>query len=451
MTRPRATEPLYGLLREAPTAHDAVLAQDLFDELVGAVSGRAVILGTPQVQRLLLGIFGCSPYLTLLIRRDPARLIDLLESCPDPFLSARIDRLHHEARGADHMAALMRVLRLFKSDVALLTALCDLGAVWSLRDVTRALTCAADAAVSCAVDFVFRAAHQRGEWTGTGGSQKSGYSVVAMGKHGAGELNYSSDIDLIVFFDLDRTTLRAGLEPAAFFVRATRAILKILQERTSDGYVFRTDLRLRPDPGATQIAISTEAAFNYYESFGQNWERAALIKARAIAGDLETGRALLRDLEPFIWRKYLDFAAIADIHAMKRQIHAFRGFGDIGVAGHNIKLGRGGIREIEFFVQTQQLIAGGRQKDLREPETLSVLERLQARGWITDEVAAQLSEAYVFLRGIEHRLQMLADEQTQTLPSDHDQLLRLARFSGFVSVASFSTQLLHHLGRVQHH
>ena len=156
-------------------------------------------------------------------------------------------------------------------------------------------------------------------------------------------------------------------------MRITRDLVRLLAERTGDGYVFRTDLRLRPDPGATPLAISTSSALVYYESVGQNWERAALIKARPVAGDLAAGHAVLADLAPYIWRKYLDFAAIADIHAMKRQIHAFRGFGTIGVAGHNIKVGRGGIREIEFFVQTQQLIAGGRQPELRVSETLLAL------------------------------------------------------------------------------
>ena len=149
-----------------------------------------------------------------------------------------------------------------------------------------------------------------------------------MGKYGAGELNYSSDIDLIVFFDPDLARVKPGLEPLAFFVRMTRDLVRLLQERTGDGYVFRTDLRLRPDPGATHVAMSIPAALNYYESYGQNWERAALIKARPVAGDLAAGHAFLDELAPFIWRKYLDFAAIADIHAMKRQIHAFKGFGD---------------------------------------------------------------------------------------------------------------------------
>ncbi len=142
-------------------------------------------------------------------------------------------------------------------------------------------------------------------------------------------------------------------------MRLTKRLVRILQDRTADGYAFRTDLRLRPDPGATAPAISVLAALQYYESMGQNWERAAMIKARPCAGDVAAGEGFLRELRPYVWRKYLDYAAIRDIHSIKRQIHAHKGHGKVAVAGHNVKLGRGGIREIEFFVQTQQLIAGG--------------------------------------------------------------------------------------------
>jgi glutamate-ammonia-ligase adenylyltransferase len=231
----------------------------------------------------------------------------------------------------------------------------------------------------------------------------------------------------------------------------TRDLVRILQERTAHGYVFRTDLRLRPDPGSTPLAISTDAALNYYESVGQNWERAAMIKARAVAGDIAAGQDLLKSLAPFVWRKYLDFAAIADIHAMKRQIHAVRGFGQIAVAGHDIKVGRGGIREIEFFVQTQQLIAGGRQPALRVPATLVALERLSEAGWIKPEVRDDLDGAYRFLRTVEHRLQMVADEQTQRLPDDPDRLAGLARFCGYPTTAPFAARLTAELERVQAH
>jgi glutamate-ammonia-ligase adenylyltransferase len=348
----------------------------------------------------------------------------------------------------------MAALRSFKNEIALLTALADLGGAWELTDVTGTLTQAADRAVQLAVRFLFRQAAAKGDWIAPDCSEperESGYIVLGMGKYGARELNYSSDIDLIVFYDKQRLKLRDSLEPQPFFVRMTRELVRILQERTGDGYVFRTDLRLRPDPGATQVALSTDAALTYYESFGQNWERAAMIKARPVAGDMEAGRALLAELAPFIWRKYLDFAAIADIHAMKRQIHAHRGFGEIGVAGHNIKLGRGGIREIEFFAQTQQLIAGGRQTDLRTPSTLAALDRLAARGWIRPGVRDDLSRSYVYLRGIEHRLQMVADEQTHELPVDTEALAAFARFAGHPTVASFSAELIGHLETVQRH
>ncbi|MGZ5852478.1 MAG: bifunctional [glutamine synthetase] adenylyltransferase/[glutamine synthetase]-adenylyl-L-tyrosine phosphorylase, partial [Hyphomicrobium sp.] len=349
--------------------------------------------------------------------------------------------------------AAMRALRAFKTEVALFTALADLGGVWPAMTVAAALSECADAALTGAVDFLFREAAAPGQWTAQGDGRVSpaGYIVLAMGKFGAGELNYSSDVDLIVFYDPDRIALAPEQEPAKFFVRLTRDLVQLLEERTGDGYVFRTDLRLRPDQGATQLALSTGAALVYYESFGQNWERAALIKARPCAGDLDAGHQLLAELAPFIWRKYLDFAAIADIHAMKRQIHAYRGFGTIAVAGHNIKLGRGGIREIEFFVQTQQLIAGGRQPDLRAPQTLEALRRLAARRWIKSEVARDLTEAYVFLRRIEHRLQMVADEQTHEIPDDPARLASFALFCGYPDVDAFSHELTRRLETVQRH
>jgi glutamate-ammonia-ligase adenylyltransferase len=270
-----------------------------------------------------------------------------------------------------------------------------------------------------------------------------------MGKMGAFELNYSSDIDLIVFYQPDTLALADKDDATAFYVRITRGLVKLLQERTADGYVFRVDLRLRPDPASTQIAVSTEVALNYYGSIGQNWERAALIKARACAGDLKAGETILAQLAPFIWRKYLDYAAVAEIEALKRQIHAYRGHEDIAVEGHNIKLGRGGIREIEFFVQTQQLVAGGRHPELRGRETLPTLAALVDGGWIGADARADLEAAYLFLRTVEHRLQMVADDQTHTLPSDSDGVERFARFAGFKDRDAFAEKLVEHLRKVQ--
>jgi glutamate-ammonia-ligase adenylyltransferase len=215
--------------------------------------------------------------------------------------------------------------------------------------------------------------------------------------------------------------------------------------------VYRVDLRLRPDPGSTQVAISTAAAFHYYESFGQNWERAAFIKARPVAGDIRAGEDFLRNLAPYIWRKYLDYNAISDIHAMKRQIHAAKGHAQIAVAGHNLKLGRGGIREIEFFVQSQQLIAGGRQPALRSPQTLEALAQLHALEWIDGSAASEMAQAYRFLRRMEHRLQMMADEQTHTLPATRPELEKFARFAGYRRYENFESELRDHLTRVQSH
>jgi len=275
--------------------------------------------------------------------------------------------------------------------------------------------------------------------------------VLAMGKLGAGELNYSSDIDLIVFFDRNATSLDPDIEPQPFFVRVTQALARLLQQRTGEGYVFRVDLRLRPDPASTQVAISTEAALHYYEREGRTWERAAMIKARPCAGDLAAGEALVAEIAPFVWRKHLDFAALADVHDMKRQMQTYRGQSEISVEGHNVKVGRGGIREIEFFAQTQQLIAGGRHPELRVRPTLLALNELANSNWITYEARDELTAAYEFLRRVEHRLQMIADEQTHTLPEQREAVERFANFFGYESRDAFAKDLVGQLNIVQGH
>ncbi len=435
--------------RGSGQADIAALAEEIAGEpALGALSAA---LGDAHIGHLLAGVMAGSPYLKSLIRRDPGRLQRILCADPVAHFTVLSNQLYRDMAATTDMVAAMRLVRVYKSEVALMVALADLGQVWPVMVVTETLTKCADTTVQSSVDFLFRMARARGDIAveAACAGAESGYIVLGMGKYGAGELNYSSDIDLIVFYDLSRARLKAGLEPSPFFVRITRDLVRLLDERTADGYVFRTDLRLRPDAGATQVALSTDAAMIYYESFGQNWERAALIKARPVAGDLEAGAMLLADLAPFVWRRYLDYAAIADVHAMKRQIHAFRGFGSIGVAGHNVKLGPGGIREIEFFAQTQQLIAGGRQKDLRVRRTLDALLCLEARNWIRPDVRADLSAAYLDLRRIEHRVQMVADEQTHELPSDDAALARFARFAGFQTVAEFSRHYTATLESVQ--
>jgi glutamate-ammonia-ligase adenylyltransferase len=407
----------------------------------------------PALARILAGIAEAAPYLWNAIGTKPARLLRLLGTDPAQNIAALIQKTKAAAARARSQLQLMRILREMKLEAALSIALADIGGVWALSQITEALTQVADTAVALSVDRLLRDAvrQKKIESADLKNPQSgSGYIVLAMGKMGARELNFSSDIDLMVFFDT-RVRLADGIEPAPFFIALTRDLIKIMQTRTADGYVFRVDLRLRPDPSSTQIAISTAAALDYYESRGQNWERAALIKARACAGDIAAGEQFLRDLSPFIWRKYLDFAAIAHVHEMKQQIHAYRGHGEIAVEGHNIKLGRGGIREIEFFVQTQQLIAGGRHTELRERGTVVTLSALAADGWIDQQARDELAAAYDFLRGVEHRLQMMADEQTHTLPASAGALDVFARFFGFRSRDEFADVLIAHLRNVERH
>ncbi len=407
--------------------------------------------GSP-LRTFLVGLLSNSPFLRDLAVRDAARLQSVLSDIP----GHRIARLLGEARRANAAseADLMRDLRLLKQDLALTLGLADIGGAIDLEQVTGALAGFADAALSAAIRFCLTDLASKGKFTPVDPDdpeRESGFIVLAMGKHGAMELNYSSDIDLIVLYDPEVAPVTASAEASVEFVRMTRRLVKIMQDRTADGYVFRTDLRLRPDPGATPLAMSVPGALSYYESLGQNWERAALIKARPCAGDIPAGEAFLQEIVPFIWRKYLDFAAIADVQSIKRQIHMHKGHGKIAVAGHNVKLGRGGIREVEFFVQTQQLIAGGRNPDLRGRRTLDMLDGLLEAGWIKEDAREELREAYIFLRNVEHRIQMLNDEQTQLLPKDDEGLLRIAYLSGFDSREAFETVFLGHLKRVQRH
>jgi [glutamine synthetase] adenylyltransferase / [glutamine synthetase]-adenylyl-L-tyrosine phosphorylase len=432
-------------------------AVDLWlSEIAKTAAGKAlkrIFAQAPKARALLDAVAEYSPYLWELARGNPARLVTVLEGDPDERLDSLLAETMRAVAGAEEEADAMRLLRLAKAEAALLIALADIGGVWPVMRVTSAMSELADTAVQAAARFALRNAARQGKLQLDAQRPEDGCGliVLAMGKMGAHELNYSSDIDLIVFYDPTAPAIRADVEPAGLYIRLTRGIVKLLQERTPDGYVFRVDLRLRPDPASTQIAISTPAGLSYYESTGQNWERAALIKARPCAGDLAAGETFLRDVSPFIWRKYLDFVAVADVHVMKRQIHAYKGHGDIAVEGHNVKLGRGGIREIEFFVQTQQLIAGGRHPELRGRSTLEMLAKLAAGGWIDGAVEHDLREAYLFLRNVEHRLQMVGDEQTHTLPGDSEELARFSRFLGFADRDAFATALVGHLAKVQRH
>ena len=444
-------------LFEMPLGQDADRAfekADSFLEETG-LGEAAASMDRAALRQVCASLLVHSPFLTHILRRHGTWLPAMAAAEPSAYFDDLIARTGALSELTDQ-ADLMRELRLAKLEAALLIALCDITKRWSLEQVTGALTRFADTAVQMALRWAFARAVNAGTILGRADGapaslETSGLTVLGMGKYGAGELNYSSDIDLVVFFEPGVLTVSDDSFERDVFVKLTQKLVKLLQERTEDGYVFRVDLRLRPDPGGTAVAVSLPAAEQYYESRGQNWERAAFIKARHVAGDPEVGAQFLSLISPFVWRRHLDFAAIDDIHSMKRQIHAVGGHGVIAVAGHNVKLGRGGIREIEFFVQTQQLIAGGRERSLRSPRTLEVLDRLEVEGWITAEARDELKQAYRFLRTLEHRLQMVDDEQTHTLPTEPEKLARIASFMGFPDLTRFEERVTAVLSGVQGH
>jgi [glutamine synthetase] adenylyltransferase / [glutamine synthetase]-adenylyl-L-tyrosine phosphorylase len=426
---------------------------DRISDPVAAAAARGVALDSTG-SKVLGGLFACSPYLTRLLLRDQIVAARILTEGPREVL----DRVMTDLDALDPLAMktadLMAVLRAAKRHAALAIAIADTLGVWGLEPVVVGLSDLADRAIRIAWRHALADQHRRGKLPLVDPADpliESGLICLAMGKLGARELNYSSDIDLVVFYD-DEAPLYSGVdELQRAFVQATRLVVKLLEERTADGYVFRTDLRLRPDAGATPLAVSTSAAENYYESLGQNWERAAYIRARAVGCDLEAAAKFLERMRPFIWRRHLDFAAIRDIHAIKRQIIAHRGGAEIAVEGHNLKLGRGGIREIEFFVQTQQLIWGGRDPHLREPRTADAMAALVAAGRVEAEIADVMMEAYGYLRRIEHRLQMVADAQTHDMPDTAEGMTRIAGFLGLDNVDELRGQLLHRLSTVAEH
>ncbi|HEY1301482.1 MAG TPA: bifunctional [glutamine synthetase] adenylyltransferase/[glutamine synthetase]-adenylyl-L-tyrosine phosphorylase [Stellaceae bacterium] len=409
---------------------------------------------TPAGTRLLAAVFGNSPFLSDAAVQEWAFLTRLVAEGADAICAEIVAGIEAREDTGEDTAALMARLRVAKRRVALLAAVAELAGAWSLEQQTGALSRFADAAVAAALRHLLRQAVRDRSLTLADANDPesgSGFVILGLGKLGGGELNYSSDIDLIVLYDpsVARVVVPDRIQP--FFVRLTRNLVRILEERTGDGYVFRTDLRLRPDPASTPPAMSVAAALSYYESVGQNWERAALIKARPAAGDCEAARRFLRELQPFIWRKNLDFAAIQDIHSIKRQIDAHRGGARIAVMGHDIKTGRGGIREIEFFAQTQQLIWGGRVRELRVAATCAALDRLVDAGRVDRATADELIADYRFLRRVEHRLQMVDDAQIHRLPADPAGIERIAIFLGYRDADAFVAELTATLSSVERH
>ena len=431
---------------------------DMLYEAAKAEGWRDVLT---QAEPALRPVAAASPYLSGLMRRDPQRLRETLITAPEARLKAILLAVEAMGRQAltvetPDMAAARKILRHLKAECHLLTALADLGGVWSLDQVTAALSRFADAVTCAALALIAREERDRGrlrpdaDLSGERGVLP-GLFVLAMGKHGAGELNYSSDIDITFFADMERLPVAEGVDPHSFADRVARGVSTLLSERTADGYVFRVDLRLRPDPSSTPTVVSVPFALNYYESVGQNWERAAFIKARPVAGDMIEAQGFMQDLTPFVWRRSLDYPAIADVHSIKRQIHVYKVDDRLDAAGANLKLGAGGIREIEFFAQTQQLILGGRDPSLRSRRTLDALDGLRRAGHLAPAVAKELKQAYIRLRNWEHRVQMLNDEQTHELPENDEERLRVAALSGFVNLSRFDLAVSRTLRLVNGH
>jgi glutamate-ammonia-ligase adenylyltransferase len=412
------------------------------------------LLETPGALSMLRCLGGNSPYLAALALREPDVIVRLMTDGPDAARAHYLSSLSHvspTAKRPDVAAALRRA----KRTIALIAAIADVGGIWPLETVTGALSDLAEATLRLTIRHLLRTAHDAGDIRLQDPNRPDlncGFVALAMGKLGAAELNYSSDIDLILVYDGTAPVYAGGRVAdsiGSFTSRLARDLITLMEARDANGYVFRTDLRLRPDPAATPPAVSLHAALTYYESLGQNWERAAMIKARPVAGDLALGHRFLEAIRPFVWRRGLDFAAVADIHAMKRRIdgvkHTALGKADDPmerIAGHDVKLGEGGIREIEFLVQTLQIVWGGRDPTLRIRPTLAAMIRLVATGHLQETARRQLEAAYRFLRQVEHRLQMVNDRQTHSLPAKPGEMEQIACFLGYRDANAFAQDFL---------
>ncbi|HUC19035.1 MAG TPA: bifunctional [glutamine synthetase] adenylyltransferase/[glutamine synthetase]-adenylyl-L-tyrosine phosphorylase [Acetobacteraceae bacterium] len=443
-----------------PFPADKGAAERLIERFAALGQAEAQLAARPEGEALLRALGGNSPYLADLAVREAACLRMLAETGPETVVVAALGRLT-ASDPAMERPRLASLLRQAKREVALATAIADVGGLWRLEQVTGALSDLAEAALSLAARHLLLALHRGGQIRLPDPAvpdRGSGFVVLGMGKLGARELNYSSDIDLVLLYDPEAAR-GPDTTPGFVHARLARDLATLMEARDANGYVFRIDLRLRPDPAATPPAVALPAALAYYESMAQNWERAAMLKARPVAGDRMLGAQFLEEIRPFVWRRHLDFAAIADIHAMRRRIDSRlappRRLEEPAeslfarLAGHNLKLGAGGIREIEFVAQTLQLVWGGRDPSLRVPATLPALASLTRAGILAPRAAKELAASYRFLRTVEHRLQMVADRQTHSLPETEEGVARFLRFMGGKNAERMGRRLLGHLRRVE--
>ena len=444
-----------------PVPYDEAAADRLVERFHAIGETEARLLEAPDVLTMLRSLGGTSPYLAELLLRESDSVHRLVINGPDVAFAHVLSCLS-QISPASTRPNIAAALRQAKRAVALIVAIADVGGIWPLESVTGALSELAKATLRLAMGHLLRSAHDLRDIRLQDANRPElncGFVALAMGKLGAEELNYSSDIDLILLYDGSCSayaSVRAADSIGSFTSRLARNLITLMEARDANGYVFRTDLRLRPDPAATPPAVALHAALAYYESMGQNWERAAMIKARPIAGDLALGHRFLEAIRPFVWRRGLDFAAVADIHTMKRRIDVAKktalvhgGDPVTRIAGHNVKLGEGGIREIELLVQTLQMIWGGRDPTLRARQTLSAMVRLVETGHLQESSQRQLEGSYRFLREVEHRLQMVNDRQTHNIPEQRDEMDRIAGFMGYPDAPAFAEIFLHHVDVVR--
>ncbi len=444
-----------------PEPYDDAAANRLVERFSAIGEAESLLLKKPGVLPMMRSLGGNSPYLAGLLVRESDTVRRVATEGADRVFSWVLSNLSHVSP-ASKRAEVAAALRQAKRSAALIVAIADVGGSWPLESVTGALSELAEATLSLTIRHLLRSAHDAGDICLRDVNRPDlncGFVALAMGKLGAAELNYSSDIDLILLYDATAPVYaggRAADSVGSFTSRLARDLITLMEARDPNGYVFRTDLRLRPDPAATPPAVSLHAALLYYESMGQNWERAAMIKARPLAGDLLLGQRFLEAIRPFVWRRGLDFAAVADIHAMKRRIDVEKktalGLGSdpvARIAGHNVKLGEGGIREIEFLVQTLQMVWGGRDPTLRSRPTLVSMARLVETGHLEESARVQLDHSYRFLRQVEHRIQMVNDRQTHDLPPAGDEMDRIARFMSYPDTVAFAEDFLRHVDIVR--
>ena len=412
------------------------------------------LVGDRHASAFMDGVFGNSPALGRWLAREPAQLRMVAERGPNAAFANALEEISGIAHRPDGRRTLQQRLRAAKRRAMLTIALADIAGASPQEEVAASLTRLADAAVACALGQLLEEAAARGRLLLVDRDQPAlscGLAVFGVGALGAGELTYSSQLNLFVLFDPERVQHRGRGEPTETPHRLVRDLATLLGERTDDGRLYLTDLKFRPNMGATPLALSITAAEQYYESHGQNWERAAMIKVRPVAGDPAVGADMMERLRPFVWRKYLDFAAIQDIQSIKRQIAVEPDGRPIDIAGHDIERGRGGIRQIELYAQTQQLIWGGRDSSLRARATCDALRSLASASRSSGEAVDELIESYRFLRRLEHRLEMIDDEANLLIPDDEDNRTAVARLMGFQDEAGLADAFLAHAHAVEEH